>query len=90
MHMYRQTDNLDQVSYSNVDFACCVDSRKSTTGYIFIMVGGAISWRSIKQTLIATSTMEAEFVSCFEATSQGVWLKSFILDLELRILFLGH
>lgn len=36
------------------------------------MAGGAISWRSVKQSLIANSTMEAEFVSCFEATSHGV------------------
>ena len=47
------------------------------------MVGGAVSWRSVKQTLIATSTMEAEFVSCFKATSQGAWLKSFISGLRV-------
>ena len=63
MLMYRQTDNLDLVSYSDADFDGCVDSRKSTSGYIFIMAGGAVSWRSVKQTLIVTSTMEAEFVS---------------------------
>ena len=83
MLMYRQTDNLDLVGYSDADFASCVDSRKSTSGYIFIMAGGAVSWRSVKQTLIATSTVEAEFVSCFEATSQGVWLKSLISGLRV-------
>ena len=83
MLMYRQTDNLDLVGYSDVDFAGCVDSRISTSGYIFIMAGGAFSWRSVKQTLIATSTMEAEFVYCFQATSQGVWLKSFISGLRV-------
>ncbi|RVW91499.1 Retrovirus-related Pol polyprotein from transposon TNT 1-94 [Vitis vinifera] len=65
------------------DFAGCVDSRKSTSGYIFILAGGAISWRSVKQTMTATSTMEAEFISCFEATSHGVWLKSFISGLRV-------
>ena len=58
MLMYRQTNNLDLVGYSDADFAGCVDSRKSTSGYIFIMAGGTVSWRSVKQTLIATSTME--------------------------------
>ena len=48
-----------------------------------MVVGGAVSWRSVKQTLIATSTMEAKLVSCFEATSQGVWLKSFISGLRI-------
>ena len=45
--MYRQTSNLEVVGYSNSDFSGCVDSRKSTSGYIFILVGGAISWRSV-------------------------------------------
>ena len=82
MLMYRQIDNLDLVGYSDVDFASCVDYRKSTSKYIFIMAGGAVSWRSVKLTLIATSTMEAKFISCFEATSQGAWLKSFISGLR--------
>ena len=44
---------------------------------------GDVSWRNVKQTLIATSTMEAEFVSCFEATSHGAWMKSFISRLRI-------
>ena len=83
MLMYRWTDNLEVVGYSDADYAGCVDSLKSTSGYIFMLAGGAVSWRSAKQTLTATSTMEAEFVSCFEATSHGVWLKSFISGLRI-------
>ena len=83
MLMYRQTDNLEVIAYSNSDFDGCVDSRKSTFGYIFKQVYGAVSWRNAKQTLTATSTMEAEFVSCFEASSHGVWLKSFISRLRI-------
>ncbi|XP_071722114.1 secreted RxLR effector protein 161-like [Rutidosis leptorrhynchoides] len=83
MLMYRRTDNLEVVAYSDSDFAGCIDSRKSTLGYIFMFAGGAVSWRSAKQTLVATSTMEAEFVSCFEATSHGVWLKGFISGLRI-------
>ncbi|RVW54247.1 Retrovirus-related Pol polyprotein from transposon TNT 1-94 [Vitis vinifera] len=48
-----------------------------------ILVGGAISWRSVKQTLNATSTMEIEFISYVEATSHGVWPKSFISELRI-------
>ena len=70
--MYRRTSNLEVLGYSDSDFVGYVDSCKSTSGYIFILAGGAISWRSVNQTLIATSTMEAEFISCFEATSHGV------------------
>ena len=70
--MYRRTSNLEVVGYSDSNFAGYVDSHKSTSGYIFILASGAISWRSVKQTLTATFTMEAEFISCFEAISHGV------------------
>ena len=71
------------ISYSDSDFASCIDSRNSTSGYIFKLADEAVSWRSAKQTLTATSTMEAEFVSCFEASSHDVWLKSFISGLRI-------
>lgn len=83
MFMYKRSDNLELIGYSDSDFVGCVDSRKSIPGYIFILAGGAICWRSSKQIMTATSTMEAEFVSGFEATSHGVWLKSFILGLRI-------
>ena len=60
-----------------------MDSRKSTSEYIFMLASGAVSWRSVKQTLTTTSTMEVEFVSCFEATSHGVGLRSFIMVLRV-------
>ena len=44
---------------------------------------GVVSWRSGKHNLIVTSTMEAEFISCFEATLYGVWMKSFIYELRI-------
>ena len=83
MLIYRRTDNLEVVGYSDSDVAGCVDSRKSTSGYVFMLAGGAVSWMSTKQNLTATSTMQAEFVSCFEASSHGVWLKSFISGLRI-------
>ena len=83
MLMYRQTDELEVIGYLDSDFAGCVNSWKSTSSYIFMFVGRAVSWKSAKQTLTATSTMEVEFVSCFEAISHGVWLKSFIVGLRV-------
>ncbi|XP_057994493.1 secreted RxLR effector protein 161-like [Hevea brasiliensis] len=78
MLTYKRSSNLEVIGYSDSDFAGCVDDRKSTSGYIFMMSGGAVSWKSAKQTLIATSTMEAEYVACYEATCQAVWLKKLI------------
>ncbi|RVW67259.1 Retrovirus-related Pol polyprotein from transposon TNT 1-94 [Vitis vinifera] len=56
---YRRSDHLDVVGYSDSDFFGCLDSRKSTSRYVFLLAGGAISWRSAKQTSVATSTIEA-------------------------------
>ncbi|XP_070020574.1 secreted RxLR effector protein 161-like [Nicotiana sylvestris] len=41
MLMYKRSDNLEVIDYSDSDFAGCVDSRKSTLGYIFMLAGGA-------------------------------------------------
>ena len=83
MLIYRRTDNLEVIGYSDANSARCVASRKSTSSYIFMLASGVVSSRSAKQTLTTTSTMEAEFVSCFEATSHGVWLKSFMSGLHI-------
>ncbi|CAL9012844.1 unnamed protein product [Prunus brigantina] len=83
MLIYGHVDNLELTCYSDSDLAGCVDDRKSTSGYIFLLAGGAVSWRSKKQNSISTSTMEAEFIGCFEATRQGLWIKIFVTDMKL-------
>jgi hypothetical protein len=83
MLTYRRSDVLDIVGYSDADYAGDRDDRKSTSGYVFTLAGGAISWRSSKQDLVATSTMYAEFIACNEALGQVMWLKKFIPDLRI-------
>ena len=83
MLMYRRVDNLKVVEYSNYDFGGCYDDRKSTSGYIFKLAGGVISWKSVKKSLIASSTMHAEFVTCYDASSQVVWLRNLILEMQV-------
>ncbi|XP_075106883.1 secreted RxLR effector protein 161-like [Nicotiana tabacum] len=81
MLMYRRSKHLEVVGYSDSDFAGCIDIRKSTFGYMFQLAEGEISWKSAKQSVIATSTIEAEFVACFEATIHALWLRNFISGL---------
>ena len=80
VHMltYKHSDQLKVIDYTDSDFGGCEDSKKSTSGYVFVLAGGAISWISAKQSIIASSTMEAEFLACFEAINQGLWLRNFI------------
>ena len=48
MLTYRHTNILDVVGFCDADFSGCIDDKKSTTGYIFMMAGGAVSWKSVK------------------------------------------
>jgi hypothetical protein len=70
MLTYRKSDSLHIEGYSDSNFARDVDDRKFTSGYAFTLAGGAISWKSSKQTTTALSMMYAEFVACYEATGQ--------------------
>ena len=48
MLTYRKYDHLEVIGYTDLDFADCVDTRKSTFGYVYLLAGGAISWKSAK------------------------------------------
>jgi hypothetical protein len=63
------------------DFAGDVVSRKSNTGFVFMLNGGAVSWGSKKQQSVATSTVEAEFIAASHAIKEGVWLGSLLKEL---------
>ncbi|XP_043694120.1 secreted RxLR effector protein 161-like [Telopea speciosissima] len=83
MLTYRAIDQLEVIDFSDSDYAGCLDSRKSTSDYVFLLAGGAISLKSKKQTCVSTSTMEAEFMACFEATSMVIWLQITSQDFRL-------
>ena len=71
------------VGFSDSDNAGYVDDKKCTYGYIFMMAEGAVSWKSVKQTLTVSSTMEVVYVACYEITCHAIWLWNFILALEV-------
>jgi hypothetical protein len=52
------------------------DDLKSTTGYVFLTAGGAVTWKSKKQTVIALSSTEAEYVALSEAGREACWLRN--------------
>ncbi|KAH7569485.1 hypothetical protein JRO89_XS06G0170700 [Xanthoceras sorbifolium] len=62
--------DLFPLGYTNSDFQSDIDSRKFTSGSVFTLGGGAIVWRSIKQSCIADSTMEAEYAAACEAAKE--------------------
>ena len=82
MLIYSGSD-LKPIGYTDSDFQSDRDSRKSTSGSVFTLGGGAVIWRSIKQSSIADSTMEAEYIAACEAAKESVWLRKFCTDLEI-------
>lgn len=72
MLTFRKYDSLEIVGYPDADYVVCVDNHKSTFGYVFMTCGGAISRKNVKQTLIANSTMEAEYIACYKTTCQAM------------------
>ena len=64
--------------YCDSDWAGDVSDRKSTSAYVFMMSGSAVSWCSKKQTIVATSSCEAEYVSMTMACKEAVWFNRLI------------
>ena len=71
----RQDSGFTCSGYADADWAGSLDDRKSTSGYVFGVGGTAVSWRSHKQTCVALSTAEAEYVSLSAAAQEAVWLQ---------------
>ena len=74
-------DEKNLEGYSDADWAGDINDRKSTSGYVFIMSGSAVSWRSKKQTSVALSTAEAEYIALSSATQEAMWLRQLLSDL---------
>lgn len=68
--------------FTDSDWAGDKDTRKSTSGYIFLLYGGAVSWKSTKQSVVATSSTEAEYIACSDAAKEALWIRR--LDSEIK------
>ena len=67
--------------YTDSDWAADYDTRRSTTGYLFQLAGGAISWKSKRQPTVALSTTEAEYMAACEATRETINWRMFFGEL---------
>ena len=67
--------------YSDADWAGDVDTRRSTSGYVFKIGDAAVSWSSRKQVTVARSTTEAEYVALSAAAQEAIWLRRLLVDI---------
>ena len=79
--VYGDCEELAVKGYVDASFDTDPDDSKSQTGYVFVLNGAAVSWRSSKQSVIASSTLEAEYMAASEAAREGIWLKEFVTEL---------
>jgi transposase InsO family protein len=76
--------SLALVGFCDADWAGDATDRRSTTGYVFMLGGGAISWNSKKQPTIALSTTEAEYMAISQCTREAIWLRQLMSDVGLE------
>ena len=60
-----------------------MNDRRSTSGYVFILAGAAVSWSSKKQTSVALSSTEAEYIASAHAAKELIWLRELLAGLDL-------
>lgn len=82
--LYSEAEKKECVGYSDADWAGDLNDRKSTSGYIFQMSGAAISWRSKKQTCVALSTAESEYMALASAAQEAIWMRQLLSDIKSK------
>lgn len=79
---YPETSNTGMQAYSDADWAGCLETRHSTSGFIISVNGAPVSWKSTKQSIVALSSAESEFVSLATASRELSWLRRIYAELS--------
>ncbi|GJW31059.1 hypothetical protein Tco_0047934 [Tanacetum coccineum] len=69
--------------YTDAGYLTDADDLKSQTGYVFVLNGGVVDWKSTKQSISATSSTDAEYIAAFDASKEAVWIRKFISGLNV-------
>ncbi|GJZ51984.1 hypothetical protein Tco_0606499 [Tanacetum coccineum] len=69
--------------YTDVGYQTDADDLKSLIGYVFVLNGGVVDWKSTKQSIFATSSVEADYIAASNASKEAVWVRKFIFGLRV-------
>jgi anthranilate/para-aminobenzoate synthase component I len=81
---YSSLWNLEITGYSDSDWAGSLEDRKSTTGFAFFMGETTFTWTSKKQSIVALSTCEAEYIVAASCVCHAIWLRKLMEDLQQK------
>ncbi|KAG8498488.1 hypothetical protein CXB51_005003 [Gossypium anomalum] len=79
--IYGGEEELSVKGYTDASFQTDKDDSRSQSDFVFCLNDGAVSWKSSKQSTVADSTTEAEYIAASEAAKEAVWIKKFITEL---------
>ncbi|KAI3474406.1 hypothetical protein Pfo_029267 [Paulownia fortunei] len=82
--MYKKGERSDLFGFTDSDYARDPDDRKNTSGYVFMMGSGAVSWSSKKQSIVTLSTTEAEFIAAAACACQAIWLRKILKEVNFK------
>jgi hypothetical protein len=74
---------VDIHGFVDADWARDLDRRRSTSGYVFNLIGGAIHWMRKRQVVLALSTIEVEYMAATHASKEAVWLQKLCSGIRL-------
>ena len=81
---YCRKEEVKLEAYTDSDWAGDVDSRKSTSAYVMMIGGAAVSWKSKRQESVALSSTEAEYMASTQACKEVIWGKDFLFELGFK------
>jgi hypothetical protein len=76
----RQTGG-NLIGYVDCAYGDCQETRRSTAGYVFLLGGGAVSWKSRRQQTIALSTVEAEYMAATQGAKETIWVRRLLTEI---------
>ena len=81
---YKKGESINVVGYTDSDFAGDVDDRKSTSGFVFLLGCGVVSWSSKKQLVVTLSIIEAKYIATAFCACQSIWTKRIMETLGFK------